>query len=330
MRALARSERAAAAVRELGAEPAPGDLTDANAMAAGADGAAVAFHLAAHLGQWGAAHGVRARERHRHGERARCMCPGGRRALRALRHGGRADGRRAARERGRERATPAGLEALYSATKAQAEEAVLARGPGGLRNRVRASAPRVGGAGDTTLLPGILAAVESGRFAWIGGGGHRTSTTHVDNAVEGLLLAAERGRHGEAYFVTDGEPVVFRAFVSELISTQGLQPPGRSLPDWAARGRGRRLRARVAAPAAEGRAAAHPPCLLAVRPRVHARHLEGQERARLRAATVDRGGARRDARTGLGRRRSARANARGPAQARRGARLEGRDRVGAR
>ena len=61
----------------------------------------------------------------------------------------------------------------------------------------------VWGAGDTTLLPGILAAVESGRFAWIGGGGHRTSTTHVDNAVEGLLLAAERGRHGEAYFVTD-------------------------------------------------------------------------------------------------------------------------------
>ena len=109
MRALARSERAAAAVRELGAEPAPGDLT-ANAMAAGADGAAVAFHLAAHLGQWGPRTEFERGNGHRHGERARCMCPGGRRALRALRHGGRADGRRAARERGRERATPAGLE----------------------------------------------------------------------------------------------------------------------------------------------------------------------------------------------------------------------------
>jgi nucleoside-diphosphate-sugar epimerase len=76
--------------------------------------------------------------------------------------------------------------------------------------------------------------VRSGRFAWIGGGRHLTSITHVENTIEGLVLGAARGRPGEAYFVTDGEPVVFREFVSELLETQGVQPPSRSLPTWVA------------------------------------------------------------------------------------------------
>jgi nucleoside-diphosphate-sugar epimerase len=84
--------------------------------------------------------------------------------------------------------------------------------------------------GDATILPGILAIVEAGRFAWIGGGRHKTATTQVDNAVEGLMLAAEKGRPGEAYFVSDGDPVIFRDFVSELIKTHGVEPPTRSMP----------------------------------------------------------------------------------------------------
>ena len=65
-------------------------------------------------------------------------------------------------------------------------------------------------------------------------GRHRTSTTHVDNTVHGLLLGATRGRPGNAYFVTDGEPVVFREFLTELLQTQGVTPPTRSIPAWAA------------------------------------------------------------------------------------------------
>ena len=87
----------------------------------------------------------------------------------------------------------------------------------------------VWGRGDTTLLPTMVQMVESGRFAWIGGGHHLTSITHVDNTVEGLLLGATRGRPGNAYFVTDGEPVVFRDFVSELLETQGVEPPTETL-----------------------------------------------------------------------------------------------------
>jgi nucleoside-diphosphate-sugar epimerase len=119
--------------------------------------------------------------------------------------------------------------ALYSATKARAEEAVVAANQAGFETVV--VRPRlVWGAGDTTILPGLIAAVRSGRFRWIGGGRHLTSTTHVDNAVEGLVLAAQHGRPGRAYFVTDGEPVVFRDFVSRLLATQGVVVPDREAP----------------------------------------------------------------------------------------------------
>ncbi len=78
--------------------------------------------------------------------------------------------------------------------------------------------------------------MRSGQFAWIGGGRHRTSTTHVDNVIEGLVLGAREGRPGEAYFVTDGEPLEFRDFVTRLLATQGEEPGEREIP----RRRGRR------------------------------------------------------------------------------------------
>ena len=229
VRALARSDRSAAAVEDLGAEPVRGDLADIDAMADGAQGCEAAFHLAAHLGQWGS------RQEFEHDN-----VTGTENALDACRRAG----VRRFVHCGTEAALLAGeplvnvdesaplrpdSKALYSSTKAKAEHAVLdANGDGFETVVVR---PRfVWGAGDTTLLPELVKMAKAGRFAWIGGGRHRTSTTHVDNVAEGLLLGAERGRPGEVYFVTDGEPVVFREFVSELFETQGVEPPTRSVP----------------------------------------------------------------------------------------------------
>ena len=53
VRALVRSDGAAAKVAALGADPVPGDLDDRDALRAGAAGADVLFHAAAHLGEWG-------------------------------------------------------------------------------------------------------------------------------------------------------------------------------------------------------------------------------------------------------------------------------------
>ena len=229
VRALARSQASADAVERLGAEPVRGDLGDAGSIVAGAAGCEVAFHLAAHLGQWGT------REEFVAGN-----VTGTENALAGCREAG------VSRfvHCGTEAALIAGeplrsvdetaplrpdSKALYSATKALAEQAVRGASGGGFETVVLR--PRmVWGKGDTTLLPAIVDAVKGGRFAWIGGGDHLTSTTHVDNVVEGLVLAAERGRAGQAYFVTDGDPVVFREFISELLQSQGVDPPTRSVP----------------------------------------------------------------------------------------------------
>ena len=114
--------------------------------------------------------------------------------------------------------------APYSRSKAMAEQVVLEEARGALEAMI--VRPRfVWGRGDTTLLPLLVEGTRSGAFRWVGGGRQRTSTTHVDNTVEGLLCAAEHGRGGRIYFVTDGEPVVFRDFVGDLIATQGVTPP---------------------------------------------------------------------------------------------------------
>jgi len=115
---------------------------------------------------------------------------------------------------------------LYSSSKAKAEEIV--RGADLETVVVR---PRfVLGRGDTTLLPQIVEMVRSGRFRWVGGGRHLTATTHIDNTVEGLWLAATKAPAGGVYFVTDGEPVVFRDFLTALVGTQGVEIPDKSVP----------------------------------------------------------------------------------------------------
>jgi len=233
VRALARSEASAQRVAELGAEPVRGEIGDRELLAAAARGTDVAFHLAAQLGEWGPWENFE-----------RGNVEGTRNVLAACAE---AEVRRFV-HCGTEAALMAGeplvgvdetaplrpdSRAPYPATKAKAEQAVRDANREGLETVV--VRPRfVWGAGDTTLLPEMIATVEAGKWAWVGGGRNLTETTHLGNVVEGLLLAAEKGVPGQAYFVTDGEPVVFRDFVTALLETQGVEPPNRSIPAWSA------------------------------------------------------------------------------------------------
>ena len=228
VRALARSDAAAGKVQGLGAVPVRADLADVAGLRAAAAGSELAFHAA-----------------------ARTTRGGTRGQFWADNVDGTANVVRAVREAGVRRLVHVGTEAAlmdgqplvnvdesaqlrpdsrasYPASKAAAEQVVI-EANGSLETVVLR--PRfVWGAGDTTLLPELVNMVNSGRFAWVNGGRHLTDITHVDNVVEGLMLAAGRGRPGQPYFVTDGAPVVFRDFLTDLLATQGVSAPNRSVP----------------------------------------------------------------------------------------------------
>jgi nucleoside-diphosphate-sugar epimerase len=222
VRALARSEASAKVVREAGADSVPGDLEDTAAMRAGAEGCEYAFHAAAKVEEYG-----------RRAAFERLNVDGTRNALRACEDAG----VRRFVHVGTEAALLAGQPlvnvnedaplrpdspALYPSTKAKAEQAV--RDANGTLETVVVRPRFVWGRGDTSVLPAIVRAIDAGQFRWIGGGRHLTATTHVDNTVEGLVLGALKGRPGGVYFVTDGDPIVFRDFVTDLVRTRGVEP----------------------------------------------------------------------------------------------------------
>jgi nucleoside-diphosphate-sugar epimerase len=229
VRALARSDAAAAKVREAGADAAPGDLGDAAAMRAGAEGCELAFHAAAKVEDWGdPAEFERINVRGTENALAACREAGVRRFVHV--------GTEAALMAGKplvnvneEAPLRPDSPALYSSSKAKAEQRVRAANADGFETVV--IRPRfVWGRGDTTLLPTLVELVRSGGFRWVGGGRHLTDTTHVDNTVEGLVLGATKAPAGSVYFVTDGERVVFRDWLSQFLGTQGVSIPDKSVP----------------------------------------------------------------------------------------------------
>jgi nucleoside-diphosphate-sugar epimerase len=234
VRALARSERAAERVRELGAGPVMGDLDDPGSLRAGAEGSEVAFHAAAKVEDWGdPADFERINVRGTQNVIDACREAGVRRLVHV--------GTEAALMAGQplanvDESAPLRPDspALYSSSKAKAERLVGDANGNGIETVV--IRPRfVWGRGDTSLLPQIIEMVRSGRFRWVGGGRQLTSTTHIDNTVEGLWLGATRAPAGGVYFVTDGEPVVFREFLTRMLGTQGVTIPEKSVPPALAR-----------------------------------------------------------------------------------------------
>lgn len=235
VRALARSEHAAITVRGAGAEPVRGDLFSSAQMAEGMDGCDVVFHSAAKADEHGPMKAFVA-----------ANVTGTEYALAAAKKAqvGRfvhvsteavlADGNPLVRV---DETKPYPVKPMgpYPITKGAAERAVIAAtNPAFDAVVIR---PRfIWGQGDTSLLPKLCEAVRAGKFAWIDGGHYLTSTCHVTNCCEGALLAAEKGKGGEVYFLTDGEPVDFRDFLTTYLATQGVDASkSRSIPLWSAK-----------------------------------------------------------------------------------------------
>lgn len=117
----------------------------------------------------------------------------------------------------------------YLASKAQGEAAVLAADSPGFRT-IALRPPAIWGPGDmfSRMLPHAIA---SGQFAFIDRGEYPVSTCHVDNVVEAIGCALDRGAGGRAYFVNDRESWTFRDLIRSIARTQGLSTDRiRSMP----------------------------------------------------------------------------------------------------
>jgi nucleoside-diphosphate-sugar epimerase len=229
VRALARTDTAADTVRRLGAEVVSGDLSNVDAMRRGMADCQVVFHSAAHLGDWG-----------NYEEFYRGNVTGTENVLKAALlarvpkfvHVGTEAvlvGGAPIVNVDETRPVPEEPIGLYPLTKAMAEQRVVAANSPELTTVI--VRPRlIWGKGDTTLLPRFIEAMQQGKFMWINGGRYQTSTCHVANVCEGMILAAEHGRGGEVYYLTDGPPIEMRAFLTAMVRSQGVEPGNRSIP----------------------------------------------------------------------------------------------------
>jgi nucleoside-diphosphate-sugar epimerase len=229
VRALARSDGAAAAVAAAGAEPVRGDLGDSAALKAGMAGCEVVVHAAALADQWGPP--ARFDEVNVAGTAAvldAARAAGVPRLVHVSTEAVLADGG-PLHNVDETHPRPAKVYGDYARTKGLAEDMVVRAGGADLTTVV--VRPRfIWGPDDATVLPAVVAAARSGKFAWIDGGHYETSTCHVFNVCAGIRAAADRGRGGGVYFLTDGPPVEFRTFLTALAATAGATLPDRSLP----------------------------------------------------------------------------------------------------
>lgn len=229
VRALARSSNASDVVRKLGAEVVQGDLDQIQALQKGMEGCSTVFHSAAKTEDWGrwddffrinvrGTENVLTAAKNAHVSRFLHV------STEAVLVGGgpihNAD---------ETRPLPRKKFGFYPRSKGMAEELVLkANTPEMATIIIR---PRfIWGRDDTTVLPRFIEVVQKGQFAWIAGGHYPTSICHVQNVCEGAILAAEKGKGGEIYFLTDGPPIEFRRFIQDMLQTKGVVAGNRSMP----------------------------------------------------------------------------------------------------
>ena len=135
----------------------------------------------------------------------------------------------------------------YQATKTLAEREVMQAHGDGLS--VVALRPHlVWGPGDPHLVPRILARGRRGRIALPGGGHKRVDTIYVDNAADAHVAALEHLTPdapcaGQAYFVSNDEPLPMRDIVLGILRAGGIDATVVPVPTSIAYGAGAILEA---------------------------------------------------------------------------------------
>lgn len=230
--ALARSEQAARQVTQLGAKAVRGDLFDEQAMSPGMQDCDVVFHIAGFLSIWGQYKAFY--ETNVLGTESTLAAAQAANVPCFVQIGAAASvfDRQPLSQIDESHPLKQPKFSPYIATKSLAEQRVVAANRPGFRaSVVRPS--WIWGNGDH-VLPQLVTAVKTGQFIWIAQGNYPYMTTHVTNVCHGAILAAERSLGGQAYFLSDGDVVQFREWVTTLLQVAGVKPGQLSIPRWVA------------------------------------------------------------------------------------------------
>lgn len=131
-------------------------------------------------------------------------------------------------------------QAPYADSKIQAEKDILAFS-GTTVTQCCAIRPHVVfGVGDNRFMPAILQKAKEGKLKRaIGNRDKLSDFTYVSNLVDAVVLAEEKlvaGSPvcGQAYFITNGEPIAFFDFVEKVLVAIGYPPITGKVPFWLA------------------------------------------------------------------------------------------------
>ena len=232
VRSFSRGEYPALAA--LGAEQVRGSLEDRNAVVAAAAGCDIVFHVAAKAGIWGSYHEFYQANVVGTGHViAACQQNGINRLVYTGSPSVVFDGSDV--EGGNESLPyPDFYEAYYPATKALAEQLVLAANSPELA--VTSLRPHlIWGPGDNHLVPRIIAKGRAGKLRRIGTRPNLVDTVYVDNAARAHLQAADMLAPGSCvagncYFISNNEPLPLWEMVNRILAAAAIPPVTRSIP----------------------------------------------------------------------------------------------------
>ncbi len=118
----------------------------------------------------------------------------------------------------------------YERSKATAERVVRNFTQAGL-DVVLVRPEFVYGPGDRHVL-GLFQAIQRGFFFYIGSGLNWCHPTYIEDVVDGMMAALERGGTGQVYHLTGPRPVTWRALAGTAADILGVPPPRWRAPRW--------------------------------------------------------------------------------------------------
>lgn len=122
----------------------------------------------------------------------------------------------------------------YAETKILAEQNILAANS----EKLRTTAIRphlVWGPGDTQIIPRLIKRGRQGRLKIVGDGVNKVDISYIDNVADAHILAARNletsgTAAGQAFFISQGEPVVLWEWINDLFQKISIQPVRKQVP----------------------------------------------------------------------------------------------------